>query len=290
MFTLAKAIIWEDTAEKRYPQPQPGQNSEFDKQFPPEIFGDEASDNARVWRAYRATVTQMDKDLVTGWNETLTVLLVFGGLFSTVLSAFLLEAYSLQQDSDDMMVKGIYAILSQLNSSIVPQPQLPLIGQLTPEPRARLVAGLWYSSLSLTLIVSLLVILAKQWLVDFDAKLRAPVAHARRWAWRHRVYRDGIDAWQVGLWISLLTLGLHVALVLFLIGLLLFLFDLDKTICYISLAMTSAMLLFYVVATFRPLFAGACPWTTPLLSHLRILSLRFKWVCNRAPSYVKRKL
>jgi len=44
--------------------------------------GEEAADNARVWKIYRDRMSERDQVTVDGWNKTLDILLIFvGNLF-----------------------------------------------------------------------------------------------------------------------------------------------------------------------------------------------------------------
>jgi len=40
-------------------------------------FGDEANDNARVWRLYHDRADEQDQDRLAGWHDTLNILLIF---------------------------------------------------------------------------------------------------------------------------------------------------------------------------------------------------------------------
>lgn len=71
--------------------------------------GEEATDNARVWKIYRARMTERDQTTIDGWNKALDILLLFvrellsellyispgatqAGLFSAVSTAFIIES------------------------------------------------------------------------------------------------------------------------------------------------------------------------------------------------------
>ena len=41
----------------------------------------------------------------------------------------------------------------------------------------------------------MLAILTKQWIDMFVIRMRMPVRDMRRWAHRHRAYRDDLDRW-----------------------------------------------------------------------------------------------
>ncbi|KAH7092756.1 hypothetical protein BKA62DRAFT_785934 [Auriculariales sp. MPI-PUGE-AT-0066] len=254
---------------QRYPSQSVPVQSDFDKQFQPDRFGDEASENARVWKVYRDRVTDLDSDLIEGWKDTLNFLLVFAGLFSAVATAFIIE-YSrrLQPDYTEYTAKAMFVLLARMNDSTTPAVPLPEFNHFAPPLRARWINGVWFLSLTLALVISLLSILIKQWLVDYVAKLRAPVEHARRWAWRHFAYRQGLERWGVGPIVSGLTVLLHAALFLFLCGLIGFLFELDAASFWIMALVTAGGAMFYITATILPLWYADCPSTTPLLENI----------------------
>ena len=130
---------------------------------------------------------------------------------------------------------------------------------------ARSVNALWFLSLTLALVVALLAILAKQWLGEYTSRMRRHIGSQRRWVWRHLAYYSGLERWDMDAFISALPLTLHVSLLLFLIGLIAFLTDLDWDIVAFVLPLTTAVVVFYVCATFAPLWFGDCPTATPIL-------------------------
>jgi len=132
-----------------------------------------------------------------------------------------------------------------------------------PSKTAKLVNAFWFASLALSLIASLLSILAKQWLTEYKSRIRAPAASPRMWALRHAVYKMGLDDWGMNLFISSLPLLLHAALFSFLSGLGLFLLPLDGTSARIVLGFTVAAAAFYVATAAAPVIWGACPTATP---------------------------
>jgi len=81
----------------RYPDKPIAEYTDFDKHYPPDRYrtrtmlpcnrahdcpgplryGEEAAPNARVWRIYRDRATEGDNDLIEGWQDTLSMLLIF---------------------------------------------------------------------------------------------------------------------------------------------------------------------------------------------------------------------
>ncbi|KAH7102767.1 hypothetical protein BKA62DRAFT_769315 [Auriculariales sp. MPI-PUGE-AT-0066] len=253
------------------PPPYLGQ----DRRATQDEVDDRDPNNAMVWQVYRERVSELDKDLLEGWDNTLTILLVFAGLFSAVATAFLIEA---QPDFAEYTAVGIFAVLAQLNSSIITPPPLPDLNNFKASNNARWVSGLWFVSLTLSLVVSLLAILVKQWIVDYTAKLRAPIESTRRWAWRHFAFNHGLSKYGLGFIISSLTAILHMALFLFLAGLAGFLNKLDSVIYWTTIAVTATVGAFYIGVTLAPLWLGDCPSTTPLVSYIHTVYLAMVWV------------
>jgi len=130
---------------------------------------------------------------------------------------------------------------------------------------ARVTTALWFFSLALALIVSMLAILAKQWITMFSTRMRAPVSDLRRWAHRHHVFRKGLDSWHLNFFVSILSVAIHASVLLFLVGLNVYLFDLDSASFVPVVALTAVGLVFYLSATFAPLIWGTCPTLTSIL-------------------------
>lgn len=62
-------------------------DEDFEKKYPPDVCGDEASDHARVWKVYRDQAKEHDEKLLDGWNKTLDILLIFVRIRTTRLMA-----------------------------------------------------------------------------------------------------------------------------------------------------------------------------------------------------------
>lgn len=56
--------------------------SDFDKKYPPDVYGEELSDAARVWSVYRDVSGEHDQRRMDGWNRTLDILLIFVRYFA----------------------------------------------------------------------------------------------------------------------------------------------------------------------------------------------------------------
>ena len=53
-------------------------DTEFKRKFPPDTqLGQELAENARVWKVYREEAIQHDDGVLSGWNNTIDILLTF---------------------------------------------------------------------------------------------------------------------------------------------------------------------------------------------------------------------
>ncbi|EJD51451.1 hypothetical protein AURDEDRAFT_111687, partial [Auricularia subglabra TFB-10046 SS5] len=133
------------------------------------------------------------------------------GLFSAVTTAFIIEAQK------DLKVDYAQLTFLALNASAsgVPFIQQPFIIPSS----ARTVTCLWVASLVLSLSAALIAIMGKDWIGMYSAR---PVCNARQWA-EMRTYRLlCVERWRMSEVIASAPVLLHVSLLLFGAGLVLF--------------------------------------------------------------------
>lgn len=219
-----------------------------------------------MWNRFRA----VDEAQVKDYKEDIDTLLVFAGLFSAVITAFVIAYYvSLQPDSKDTSAFLLFQISSQL-SSVLPlnstaldanQLSIPSFPFQLPTSIIR-INTLWITSLLLALITASLGILVKQWLREYmaidDMKPgeRCRVRHLR-FVHLHR--------WRVFQIASLLPLLLQLAVILFFLGLSEFARTLNNTVGWTVTAIVSAYLAAFISITFAPVIWEFCPYKTPFL-------------------------
>ncbi|KAJ8094518.1 hypothetical protein PM082_010952 [Marasmius tenuissimus] len=75
------------------------------------LTGEEFGENARIWQVYSEEAAKADTAMTDGWNRSMDVLLVFTGLFSAVLTTFIIQSY---QNMAPDPVDTTNALLSQL--------------------------------------------------------------------------------------------------------------------------------------------------------------------------------
>ncbi|KAI0819056.1 hypothetical protein BC629DRAFT_694179 [Irpex lacteus] len=222
------------------------------------------------WAAMGKEVREFDEEKVRNSKEDIDTLLVFAGLFSAVLSAFLVAAYpSLQLDRMDTVVYTLQVIAAQtagynligntITSSTAPPPPLP---PFKPAPNDIRVNVLWFASLVISLITASFAMLVKQWLREFLA-VDVPSPQARL---RIRHFREPqLKQWMVFEIGASLPLLLQLSLGLFFVGLCYFTAAIHASIAYTTLPLVVGWALFFFTATALPIFFPRCPYRTTIL-------------------------
>lgn len=243
------------------------------------------------WAAMEKEVRDFDEEKVKSCKEDIDTLLVFvspfplglystwylptveAGLFSAVLSAFLVAEYpALQPDRTAMMLNTLERIAAQTAGYDIVDGKRVVASSTSP-PLAPFQASagdirvniLWFSSLILSLITASFAMLVKQWLREFLA-VEVPSPQARL---RIRHLREPqVKGWMVYEIAATLPLLLQLALALFFVGLCYFTASVHSSVELTTLPLVVAWALFFFTATLLPLFFPICPYKTTLLKTL----------------------
>ncbi|KAJ7481748.1 hypothetical protein FB451DRAFT_136526 [Mycena latifolia] len=229
---------------------------------------DEAS-SAKLWSVYISEAEKYDRALVESWRSNMEGMLIFAGLFSAILTAFLIESYkTLTQDSGDTTVFLLAQISQQLAasangtvSSITPPTPF------APAPASLICNALWFISLGLSLSCALIATLLEQWARGFlhRADMRsAPVIRARIFSFLYY----GLKRFNMHAVVEVIPLLLHASLLLFFAGLVAFLIPVNTLIMGVSAALAVLVIVVYSGLTILPLFFLDCPYRTPLSGSL----------------------
>ncbi|QRV94390.1 transmembrane protein [Ceratobasidium sp. AG-Ba] len=197
---------------------------------------------------------------------------VFAGLFSAVVTAFIIESYqNLQPNSGDATAESVAKIAEILQSYVSgesPSPQ-SLTSQpsnFQPTHAAIVINVTWFLSLSLSILVALVGMLVKQWGESYRSGqgLNLPSEQARIRQSRF----DKIMKWHTEDIVLALPVVMHIALGLFLVGLLIFLWDLNHVVALPVVVVIGLSFAFYGLTTVMPLVVAFCPYNTPLSSRI----------------------
>ncbi|KAG9121745.1 hypothetical protein FRC07_002166, partial [Ceratobasidium sp. 392] len=234
--------------------------------------GEELAPDAVIWEMYVEEAKEQDAELVGGKNGNLDQMLLFATLFSAILTAFIIESKDLlQQDSAELTVTLLLAIaqsqqrVEQGTPQTLPPVELP---PFSAPMSARWINGLWYTALGLSLSAALVAMLAKEWLSSFLAsRPRAPQAYALK----RQTRLEGFTRWKALHIIDLLPAMLHLSLLLFSLGLTIYLKTIDSGAAITVVIITVTTALFYLGTALLGARSEACPFHTQFSKYLRIL-------------------
>ncbi|KAH9485751.1 hypothetical protein JR316_0002666 [Psilocybe cubensis] len=233
------------------------QNSEY--KFPmPEPSGDH-------WEKLLAPLLKKDKIQCDSWKEEVQNLLIFAGLFSAVVTAFVVESYKrLQPDPDSDVVNLLSRIAARLDDpGNVTGVAIPTVANFSPSQSAVRLNIFWFLSLVLSLTTVLLGIICLQWLREHQhyqgttPKQSYAIFHMRA---------EALEKWHVPQIFTALPLLLQCALVLFFTGIIEFLLSLGSNVAAPVIVVIALTLLFLLATTLLPTLQ-ALPLYLPLKLH-----------------------
>ncbi|CAE6439803.1 unnamed protein product [Rhizoctonia solani] len=275
-----------DSTPRVTPLNDPNQSANHSRFKPGEPFrdllsadkpGEELSPDATVWKLYRDEAEEYDQELVKGRHASLDVLLLFAALFSAILTAFLVESKNLLQEDPADTAAALLLIIAQNQVNGGPSPSTIDQPTFSPTYAALWINGLWFAALALSLAAALVAMLSKEWLTAYTASRPRP-AHTH--ALLRQARFDGLNNWWALHIIALLPTLLHLALLLFALGLVVYLWTLDVAVAAVTCVVVALTLIFYLATTLLGALIPFCPFVTEISRYLQeVLGTWFgKWL------------
>ena len=146
-------------------------------------------------------------------------------LFAGFLSSFLIELLArLEPDPMDVIQDVlIYQTQMMRNSSLEPY----VLVDFSPPQHIVVVNALFYASLGVMLLAAFIAMLIKTWVREFDRGLQAMSLPEQRAKTREFRFL-GMERWKLPEMVGMLPLLIQISLLLFFIGLIMFLFHISK--------------------------------------------------------------
>ncbi|KAJ6508147.1 hypothetical protein C8R45DRAFT_966461 [Mycena sanguinolenta] len=242
--------------------PSPGEQAHRD-----ELAG------AKLWSFHVSAAEKYDTALVEGWRSDMEGLLIFAGLFSASLTAFLIESYKTLNPDQGRITLAILAQIShQLQGgSNVSAVDLPAMMNVRPTSAAIICNTLWFLSLGFSLACALIATLVRQWsrhyIYSSDLK-QSPIIRARIFAYLY----FGVERFGLSALVQFIPLLLHTSLLLFFCGLTAFLQPINAAVTTVAATLLASISISYIYLTVSPLFSSDSPFRTPLSN--------FVWWCT----------
>ena len=183
-------------------------------------------------------------------------------------SAFIIEVNSqLQPDPNEETAALLRVLIHKMDNTTFGD-DVPTIPQWSgPPPTIVQVQAMLYASLATSLFSAFLATLGKQWLNQYTSTgiwgTTADHSHNRQ----HKL--SGIVTWNFGHTMESMPLMLQIALLLLGCALSLYLWQIDPTISFVTLTMTSLGVLFYLFIVVAGAISLSCPYQTPGAHTLR---------------------
>ncbi|TDL27675.1 hypothetical protein BD410DRAFT_760794, partial [Rickenella mellea] len=123
----------------------------------------------KMWSIYVAEAGKFDKGLVDSWRGDMEGILIFAGLFSASVTAFIIESYKkLSPDSGDMTVALLAQISSQLvaisnGTNLATSSPSPTHGAFKPTSSAVVANVFFFLSLALALVCAIHATMVEPW-------------------------------------------------------------------------------------------------------------------------------
>ncbi|KAF9530524.1 hypothetical protein CPB83DRAFT_165447 [Crepidotus variabilis] len=171
-----------------------------------------------LWRACTLPLLHEDRLTFEAWKDEVHHLLVFAGLFSSVVTTFIVQVYEALE--------------------------------LTPTPSSIRVNLCWFLSLILSLITVLFGVVSLQWIRGF--KRYPPNLSYKEIFARRTMHYESLDRWFVPHIFASLPLLLNLALILFFTGIVDFLLHLNLVVAIPSIVLISFAFIFLLITTTMP--------------------------------------
>ncbi|KAK0226873.1 hypothetical protein EDD85DRAFT_777551, partial [Armillaria nabsnona] len=246
------------------------------REYAPDRPFEEAGPTSSIWQAYLDESVIYDRDICDAHRGETSILLVFAGLFSAVVSAFIVQSSANLQPNYQRLSALLAFDQINIQRAIANGTSLDTITTSGADPAVRftpklldsLVNGLWFASLTLSLSYALLAVLAD----DCYSHYMSPVPGNPQDRSRTRHFRyEGLIVWPVGAFIRVLPLTLHLSLFLFFLGLVLYLIPQQLGIALVIGIISFATSIVYLVTNILPLIYPQCPYKTPVSSFLYVV-------------------
>lgn len=193
-------------------------------------------------------------------------------MFSAVVTTFVVTSSTLlQPDYGEVNALLSAHILSALTNagnasylSSIPSPDQILAFETSTS--SQVVNLLWFAALGFNLASVLVAMLAKQWLSAYMSEQKA-VPHESACE-RQRQF-DGLYKWSLPYIIALLPALLQVSLFPFLVGLIIYMWQLDSMVSTATCIILGVLFIFYFASGAIAVFSASCPYITPISQFLR---------------------
>ncbi|KAF8269479.1 hypothetical protein EI94DRAFT_1799154 [Lactarius quietus] len=218
----------------------------------------------KMWLMYLSEAEKHDKDISDAWKDDANGVLVFTGLFSATVGAFIIASYPmLSPDSGDQTVFLLQQISQQLsglsNGTDVRPQEYP---SFSPSTSIVCVNAMWILSLIVSIACALLATLMQQWARQYIQLPQLRTIPRERAHVRSFLF-FGLKQFGMSYAVESIHTLLHISVFLFFVGLVIFLFTIFTTVAIIISISVGIFSIAYIALTILPCIYLNCPYRTP---------------------------
>ncbi|EAU88014.2 hypothetical protein CC1G_01661 [Coprinopsis cinerea okayama7 len=213
------------------------------------------------WEALDGILKTTDTSVCNAWKEEIEKLLVLAGLACAVVTPFAIESYrELKEDPQEAAVHLLSQVVSALGGDQRPQASARDVDSYSLLPGAGSAIRVnifWFLSITLNLCTVFVGIICLQWIREYtyrDDNMSAKEASALR-----QMRYEGLVYWRVSAIISALPLFLQSSLILFFLGLLEFLWNLNWAVAAVITLVVLLLCAFFSLTTVLPALQSFFP-------------------------------
>ncbi|KAA1477635.1 hypothetical protein DENSPDRAFT_616924 [Dentipellis sp. KUC8613] len=228
---------------------------------------------ANLWSVYVQEAESHDRALIETWKDDMEGIIIFAGLYSASLTAFLVESYqNLQPDPAQetvFLLNQSVSLLAQISQQLGPNGSNVPIGlpqslpAFSPQPSDVRVNVFWFMSLVFSLGAALAATIVQQWVRDYMHVFQRYNNSLKRARVRQFLY-EGAVGWNMSIVVDGIPALIHISLFLFFIGLSDFLFSLNHIVAIMTTLMIAFCGLAYIWSMVSPVLYAQSPYQTPL--------------------------
>ncbi|CAA7264386.1 unnamed protein product [Cyclocybe aegerita] len=222
------------------------------------------------WERCRSLTTKYDAEICSSWKAEIDNILIFAGLFSASVTAFLIESYKwLQPDSGTYVSQLLTLTYESFINPVNAQEKLSTLSDPFPQSASERINIYWFLSLTLSLATVLVGIIATQWLREYqrDVLLSSKAKLALR-----QMRHEGLQYWSIPRIVAMLPLLLQCACILFLLGIVEMLWILNRRVAIPITIAVGFMLLFLATTVVLPTLQFIFPGN----DYLRVAQCAYK--------------
>ncbi|KAG8951067.1 hypothetical protein FRC03_012650 [Tulasnella sp. 419] len=241
--------------------------------------------NNAFWETYVQEARKYDAELLEGWNETLSSLLLFAALFSAINTAFIIECQKGLQSDPVQTANNLLRLLVKHRNDSSDISEAELDPPWKADPNALRLNGIFFASLSFSLIASFGAILGKEMLSEYKVS-GALNSLAERGQIRQLKF-DALQKYRFRVLMHLLPTLLQISLALFLVGIIDFLWQMKVGVAMVMFVPVVVGFVAYIISLFIAIRHPHSPFQTSVSNAVRSLFSTFGRFVSSTSKYTR---